>query len=106
MTNQRYAATMPDITVATAVANSQTIGYGPFASGMVHVPTGSSITTLTWHASVDDSTYEAAEDSASAAVTQAVAGGQAHPIPAALAGAKYIRATANAAGTIGVTLKD
>jgi hypothetical protein len=107
MTNQRYSATIPDVTVATAVANSQPINYGGFASGMVHVPAGSSLTTLTWHACLtEDGTYIAAEDAASAAVTQTVAASQAHPIPAALAGARFLKVTGNAAGTIGITLKD
>jgi len=107
MTNQRYSQSIPDVTVATAVATSQVIRYGPWAGGMVYIPAGSSMTTLTWHAcETEDGTYLAAEDAASSAVTQTVAASQAHPIPVALAGARFIKATANAAGVMGVTLKD
>ena len=107
MTNQRYSTTIPSVAIATAVADSDVIGYGPFGSGSLYVPAGSSLTTLTWYAcETRDGTYLAAETAASAAVTSTVAFSQSHPIPAALAGARFIKAVGNAAGTIGVTLKD
>lgn len=107
MTNQRYSSTIPSVTVATSVASSEAIKYGPYASGSVYVPAGSSLTTLTWHAcETEGGTYLAAEDASSAAVTQTVAASQTHPIPVALAGARFIKITGNAAGVVGVTLKD
>lgn len=107
MTNQHYSTSIPDVAVGTSVANSGAIGYGPFTAGMVYIPSGSSITTLTWYAcETIDGTYLAAEDASSSALAQTVAQNQAHPIPAALAGARFIKATGNAAGVIGVTLKD
>ena len=107
MPNQRKSSHIDSVAVGTAVSGSDAIGYGPYASGMVFVPSGSTITTLTWHAcGTEDGTYVAAEDASSNAVTQTVAASQAHPIPAALQGCRFIKATGNAAGTVGVSLKD
>jgi hypothetical protein len=107
MTNARYSVSAGSVSVGTTVSASDAIAFGDFANGMVYIPAGSSLTTLTWHASVDvDGAYLAAEDAASTAVTQTVAAGQAHPIPAALSGARFLKVTGNAAGVVGVTLKD
>ena len=104
--SDHYSISISSIAVGTAVASSEPIGYGLYSSGSVYVPAGSSLTTLTWHAcETKDGTYLAAEDAASTAVTQTVAASQTHPIPVALLGARFIKATGNAAGTIGVTLK-
>lgn len=107
MTNARYSNSAGSVAVGTSVAASDVIVFGDFASGMIHVPAGSALTTLTWHSSVEaDGAYLAAEDAASAAVTQTVAAGQAHPIPSSLSGARFLKITGNAAGVVGVTLKD
>ena len=108
MTNQRYSVSINSVTVAAAVADSTAINYGDFANGMVYVPDSSALTTLTWHACATiDGAYLAAEDAASAAVTQTATQNQAHPIPVALTGARFLKITGNGAGgTVGVTLKD
>ena len=107
MSSNHYSVTMKEVTVGDAVADSEAIDYGSYASGMVFIPAGSSITALTWHAcETINGTYLAAEDASSAAVTQTVAASQAHPIPVALLGCRYIKAVGDAAGVMGVTLKD
>ena len=107
MTTARYSASIPSVVVATTVGSSDAIAVGDFETGMVYIPAGSSLTTLTWHASTEiNGTYLAAEDATSTAITQTVAAGQAHPIPAALSGARFLKITGNAAGVVGVTLKD
>lgn len=107
MTTTRYSVSANSVAVGTTVAASDAIVFGDFANGMVYIPAGSSLTTLTWHASTELSgTYLAAEDAASAAVTQTVAASQSHPIPVALSGARFLKITGNAAGVVGVTLKD
>ena len=107
MTTARYSVSISSVIVDTNIADSTAINYGDFETGMVYVPAGSSLTTLTWHACATiDGTYLAAEDSASAAVTQTVAVSQAHPIPAALSGCRFLKITGNADGVVGVTLKD
>lgn len=107
MTNARYGASIDSVSVGTAVADSTPVSYDNFAAGMVYIPSGSSLTTLTWHTSTSiNGTYLAAEDAVSAAVTQTVAASQAHPIPVALNGARFLKITGNAAGVVGITMKD
>lgn len=105
-TTARYSQSIDSVTVGTAVANSVAISYGDFEKGMVSVPAGSSLTTLTWHASgVEDGTYLPANN-ASGAITQTVSASKVYPIPSDLAGARFLKITGNAAGVVGVTLKD
>lgn len=106
MTTAKYSASIGTVAVATSVANSNAISFGDFEFGMVFVPNGSSLTTLTWHTSTDvNGTYLAAHN-ASGAITQTVAADRAYPIPADLVGARFLKITGNAAGVVGVTLKD
>ena len=101
-----YGETINEVAVGTAVDSSDEIGYESFASGMVFIKTAG-MTTLTWHASATrGGTYMAAEDASSAAVSQTVANNQAHPIPVALLGARFLKITGNVAGTVAISLKD
>jgi hypothetical protein len=107
MTNARYSASIESVSVGTVAASSTAINYEDSNSGMVYVPVGSTITTLTWHASTSiNGAYLAADDAAGAALVQTVAAGQAHPIPAALSGARFIKITGDVAGVVGITMKD
>jgi len=107
MTSARYSTSIDTVAVSDAVATSEAINYGDYEMGMVYIPSGSSLTTLTWHASTGiNGEYLAADDAAGAAVVQTVAAGQAHPIPAALSGARFLKITGNAQGVVGITLKD
>lgn len=109
MTSAKYSQSIESLVVDTAVGNSGEIGYGDFEKGMVSVPAGSSLTTLTWHSSLaSNGTYLPAFSSAEvpAAVTQTVSAGKAYPIPVDLFGARFLKITGNAAGVVGVTLKD
>lgn len=106
MTTAKYSASIPVVTVDTAVGNSSVINYGDFEKGMVLVPSGSSLTTLTWHASdVEGGAYLPAYNAAGA-ITQTVAAGRSYPIPSDLNGARFLRITGDVAGVVGVTLKD
>ena len=109
MTTAKYSTTIDSLTVDTAVAGSSVIDYGDFEKGMVSIPSGSSLTTLTWHASGrDGGTYLPAFSSVAvpAAVTQTVSAGKVYPIPSDLNGSRFLKITGNAAGVVGVTLKD
>lgn len=109
MISAKYSQSIESVTVATAVADSVAINYGDFEKGMVSVPTGSSLTTLTWHASGSEAgTYLPAfsSEAVPVAVTQTVSGGKVYPIPIDLLGARFLKITGNAAGVVGVTLKD
>ena len=96
------------VSVATAVANSDPIPYEDSEFGTIHVPDGSSLTTLTFHtAEKTGGTYEPAYDDAAtpAAVAITVAANQSHPIPSVLRGAGAHKITGNAAGTVILSLK-
>lgn len=106
-TTQRYSDSINSVAVATSVASSAAIDFGDFETGRVHVPTGSALTTLTWHASLErDGDYTQVRDSSNADVTSTVAAGYNYQFPAALTGARFVKITGNAAGVVGVTLKD
>ena len=106
-TTAKYSLSIESVTVGTAVADSVAISYGDFEKGMVLVPAGATYVTLTWHTCGSESgTYLPAQDATGTAVTQTVAASKAYPIPVALLGARFLKITGNAAGTVGVTLKD
>lgn len=109
MTSAKYSISIDSVTVDTAVANSTAISYGDFEKGMVSIPAGSSLTTLTWHASGSEAgTYLPALSSAAVpvAITQTVSASKVYPIPVDLVGSRFLKITGNAAGVVGVTLKD
>lgn len=89
------------VAAAATLADSGAIDYRRYNSGHYTV-TGATTTSLTWYSSHEDVTasYVAAYSEANAAVTVTVATARRYPIPAALAGAHYIRAVANNAGTL------
>ena len=100
-----FSLSLNSVAVGTSVANSDEISYGEFSCGEVHIPAGSSITTLTWHVAQEaGGTYLPAQD-ATGAVAQTVAHTKSFPIPEALKGARFLKAVGNAAGEIGVCLK-
>lgn len=93
---------------ASAATTGEIIDYDEFVGGRVHLPTGSSITTLTFHDSYDDgTTFSAAWDDAAtpAAVTRTVAADKSYPIPDALFACERIRIVADAAENVEVVLK-
>lgn len=99
---ERHYKNVGTVVVDQTLADSAAIDYRRYASGHFTVPTGSTITTLTWHSSHEDvdASFTPAYTEANAAVTQTVAETRRYPIPAALAGAHYIKAAGNADGTI------
>jgi hypothetical protein len=103
----RFNTYISSITIHDSLTASSTeIDLRGWAGGMVYVPTGSSITILTWYAAkYPTDTYLPAYDGLGNAVTSIVVGPMAVPIPAALFAAGVIKALGDAAGTIGVTLK-
>jgi hypothetical protein len=106
MTSAKYGTSIDSVTVDTAVANSAAIRYSDFEKGMVSVPSGSSLTTLTWYASNSESGTYLPAYNASGAIAQTVAAGRVYPIPADLVGARFLKIAGDAAGVVGVTLKD
>lgn len=106
MTTAKYSTSIDSVTVGTVVGNSAAISYGDSEKGMVSVPTGSSLTTLTWHASGSEGGTYLPAYNAAGAITQTVQGGRVYPIPSDLNGSRFLKITGDAAGVVGVTLKD
>ena len=89
------------VTVTTSVSTCEERANERFAGGIIEVPTGSSITTLTFHhATVTGGTYYPLYDSDGNAVTMTVVAGRSYIQPAALNQASHLKAVGNAAGTI------
>ena len=104
MTDRHTGELSVDITASAGT--SATIAFRSFAGGMIYVPNGSSITTLTAHAAPNpDGTFEPAYDESGTAIAITVAADQAHPIPTALFAAGSIRLVGNTTGTVIVGLK-
>lgn len=107
MTTARYSNSIETVAVGATVGASDPIIYGDFDKGTVYVPSGSTIMTLTWHSSLSATgTYLPARSEANVAITTAVVAGQSYPIPVALSGSRFLKITGDAAGVVGVTLKD
>ena len=102
----RLSSTIPSVTVAVAVANSTEILFSSYAHGMVFIPAGSTLTTLTWYAAEKaGGTYLPAKDQDNVVIAQTVVHTHCFQIPSALSGCRAIKAVGNAAGTMAVTLK-
>lgn len=88
------------ITVDTVLADAEAIFLENTDGGRIIVPTGSSLTTLTFHESHDGTTYVAAYDANNSAVTLTVAAARSYPLPSTLNAARYIKIVGNADGTV------
>ena len=104
------------VALTTSAGTTPVISFQKCVAGTIHLPSTSTATLLTWHsgytapatsAAAESATvFVAAYDSAGAAVTQTVASGAgAYPIPVALAGCRFVKCVANAAGTVYFTWK-
>jgi hypothetical protein len=102
----RNTAYLPSVVVNTAAATSGEILFTEFGGGFFYVPTGSSITSITWYtAPASGGTYLAANDEDGVAIVQTVAAAKAYAIPSGLFGACVLKAVGDAAGTIDVFMK-
>ena len=92
--------------LTTSLATTAAIDISHHAWGTVHIPTGSSITSLTYYTSIaPNGTFVAAQDSTPAAIVQTVGAAKSYPLPSALFGAAAIKIVANAAGNVDISLK-
>ena len=104
----RLSNTIVSVTAGVTAAASDEIIFGPYGGGMVFLPAGVGVTTITWYAAEKPGgTYLAAYDEDGTAVTQTVSHTKAYAIPLALFGARAIKAVASVgtASTIIVSLK-
>lgn len=94
--------------LTTSISTTEEIPVGDFSGGTVHVPTGSSITSLTyWAATELGGTYLALYTSVPTpvAVTQTVSGAKSYDLPAACFGCVGLKIVADAAGDVTLSLK-
>lgn len=102
----RFSEYVSGIAVTAALATTEAFEYRGFAAGMVYVPAGSALTSLTWYAAEDmDGTFQPVYDGATTAIASTVAAGRAVPIPSYCLGAGALKVVGNDAGTIKVSLK-
>lgn len=101
----RQIGHLASLAITASSSTAAQLVFSSYAGGMVHVPSGSSITSLTWYGSDDGTTYYAIQDGAGTAVVTTVAAGQAAPIPTACFAAAYLKAVGNTTGTVHITLK-
>lgn len=104
---ERYSKHMEDVAITDDVDTTPEIPFHRWKYGMVYVPDGSSITTLTIHAAPDvGETYEPLWDNGTpSAVTITVAANRANPLPDECFGAGALKLVGNVAGTIQISLK-
>jgi len=104
-----YRTVKRDLSVAvgSAVVDSEVINIRESVLLSISVPTGSSITSITWYACHSyDGTYVALEYPPGTAVASAaISAPVIFQAPDGLASHPYIKAVGNAAGTISVSLK-
>lgn len=92
------------LTVDSTLADSQAFVYRGFTGGVVVIPAGSSITSLTYYvASTEGGTYIQLYDSVGA-VSTTVAASRAYQLPADLAGAANVKLVGNADGNVDLHL--
>jgi len=104
----RLSNTLVAVTAGVTAAASDEIIYGSYAGGMVFLPADVGVTTITWYAAEKPGgTYLVAYDEDGVAVTQTVSHTKAYAIPAALYGARALKAVASAgtASTIIISVK-
>ena len=89
-----------EVTIATSVGSSEEIFMENADGGRIIVPSGSSLTTLTFHESHNGTTYVAAYDANNSAVTLTVAAARSYPLPSVLNASRFIKITGNASGTV------
>ena len=106
----RLSNTLSSVTVDTVLADCKAFPFSGYAGARVLIPSGSSITSLTFHESVTESgTFVACyDDTATTPVALAltgVAASKSYPIPAKLYGARWLKMVGDADGVVDIVLK-
>lgn len=94
------------VSITNSASTTGEIDFSGAAGGIVFVPSGSELTSLTYHAAPAlGGTYLPLSDAAGEAVTQTVEAGKAYDLPAACYGAAALKIVGNTAGNVDVSLK-
>lgn len=106
MSDMSRGITTVEVDLTTSLATTGVIPVGGLNLARVIVPTGSSVTSLTFYsAATEDGAYQPCNTTAGAAITQTVAAAGDYELPAGLYGVRWVKAVANAAGTVHFLLK-
>jgi len=90
---------LSSVTISDDKDNSTSIVFSGFRKGIINVPSGSSITAITyWVANSEDGTYQQLYSGGSA-VSTTVAHSKSYALDSAIEGAAFLKLQANAAGT-------
>ena len=101
---QRFCVTTEFTAPSSAAGNG--FNFGSSSAGQVRVPSGSSITSLTWYCGdTVGGPWYAVQDGSGNAVTSTIAAGNSCLIPAACFACHWLLPVGNAAGTINLDLK-
>lgn len=92
--------------LTTSLTTTPAVSISAYAAGVVYIPTGSTITSLTYYAAYGtDGTYVPIYDQTGSAITQTVVADRCYAMPSDLFGAGQIKIVANAAGDVQLSLK-
>ncbi len=92
--------------LTTSEASTPKIEIGEFSSGVVFIPAGETVVTLTFYAAPNSGgTHLPMYDSAGVAITLTVANTRCYPLPASIFGAANIKIVANVACTAHFSFK-
>lgn len=92
--------------ITDAIGTTAEIDYSEAICGGIGVPTGSSITSLTWYgARTAGGTYYPAYDKNGVAIVQTVAAARGYQFHEDLAGWRFLKAVGDVAGSIELSLK-
>lgn len=101
METKKRASDALTVALTTSATTTPEINKSNYSRGVVFVPTGETMVTLTFHAAPSlGGTYLPLHTIAGVASTQTVAGGKAYQLPAEVCAAPYLRVVANAAGSV------
>ena len=104
--HNKNLGTDPALTLNTALNTTPEIDIAEFGQGEIYIPSGSTITSLTFNVCpYSGGVYLPAQDTTGAAVTLTVAAAKAYPLPAVIFGAALLKIVTNAAGAVFINLK-
>jgi len=96
---------LPGLSLTDTLSTTPNIDFRRWAGGTIHIPTGSSITSLTFHVALEDGIFIPLFDTTPAAVVLTVAASGAYPVPDACFGNSEIKIVVNVSGVVDINLK-
>jgi hypothetical protein len=95
-----YSSNFGTFTIGTSAANSDAVGMGGFAGGVIRIPASNGNTTLTFfHSDSDTGTFQQMYDTAGAAISATISSTLAAdvPLPSTLTDCHWVKVVGNSA---------